>query len=211
MKIIGINGSPREKGNTFTALSAAGRIFKMKNIEFEIFNIGLNEIRGCAACGACVRNKNEKCIFENDLVNEGIQKLKEADGILLGSPVHFAGIGGSMKSFCDRVFYVASANGGMFRHKVGASIAAVRRSGGLPTFDGLNHYMTYSEMLLVGGNYWNVIHGRAEEEAACDAEGIQTIEVMARNMVWILNLIESGKNKIYEPEVENKVYTHFIR
>lgn len=137
--------------------------------------------------------------------------MKEADGILLGSPVHFAGIAGSMKAFCDRVFYVSSANGNLFRHKVGASIAAVRRSGGLPTFDGLNHYMTYSEMILVGGNYWNVIHGRIEDEAKQDAEGIQIIEVMAKNMAWILNLMENGKEKIYKPEVEKKIYTHFIR
>lgn len=211
MKVIGINGSPHAEGNTYTALAAAGRIFKMKNIDFEIFNIGLKPIRGCAVCDACGYNKNEKCIFEDDCVNEGIQKMKEADAILLGSPVHFAGIAGNMKSFCDRVFYVAGKNGGLFRRKVGASVVAVRRSGGLPTFDGLNHYMSYSEMLLVGGNYWHVIHGLKEGEAKQDAEGLQTMEVMARNMAWLLNLIESGKEKVYEPEVEKKVYTHFIR
>lgn len=211
MKVLGINGSPHGEGNTFSALNIAGEIFNQEGIDFEIFNVGMKAVQGCTGCGACGKKQNEECIFTKDVVNEGIQKMKEADGIILGSPVHFSGIGGNMKSFCDRAFYVAGANGGLFRHKVGASLVAVRRSGGVTTFDQLNHYITYSEMVMATGNYWSVIHGRTPGEAEQDTEGAQTIEVVAKNMVWLMRLIEKGRGQIPEPKASKKIYMHFIR
>lgn len=211
MKVLGINGSPHAEGNTFTALSIAGEIFAQESIEFEVFNVGMKAVQGCTGCGACGKNKNEECIFTKDVVNEGIQKMKEADGIIFGTPVHFSGIGGNMKSFCDRAFYVAGNNGGIFRHKVGASVTAVRRSGGVTTLDQLNHFITYSEMVLATGNYWNVIHGRKPGEAEEDIEGSQAIEVTAQNMAWLLKLIENGKGIVPEPNPVHKVFMHFIR
>lgn len=183
MKVLGINGSPHAEGNTFSALSMAGEIFAQEGIEFEIFNVGMKPVQGCIACGSCGKSKNEECIFKTDIVNEGIQKMKEADGIIFATPVHFSGIGGNMKSFCDRAFYVSLKNGGLFRHKVGAAIAAVRRSGGVTTLDQLNHFITYNEMVLASGNYWTVIHGRSPGEADQDLEGAQAIEVTAKT--WL--------------------------
>ena len=133
MKVIAINGSPKTNGNTHTALALVGEQLQKEGIEFEIIQVGNKLIRGCMACGACAKNLNEKCIYDDE-VNACLQKLKTADGILLGAPVHYAGIAGTMKSFLDRLFYVAGVNGGLFRHKVGASVVAVRRSGGVPTF-----------------------------------------------------------------------------
>lgn len=211
MKVLGINGSPHAEGNTFIALSIAGEIFARESIEFEIFNVGMKPVQGCTGCKVCGEKQNEECVFTKDIVNEGVQKMKAADGIIFGSPVHFAGIGGNMKSFCDRAFYVASGNGGLFRHKVGASVVAVRRSGGVTTFDQLNHYITYSEMVLASGNYWNVIHGRTPGEAEQDTEGKQAIEVTARNMVWLMKLIDNGKGIVPEPNPVQKEYMSFIR
>jgi|ADurb_H2B_01_Slu_FD_contig_21_995142_length_1279_multi_11_in_0_out_0_2 multimeric flavodoxin WrbA len=211
MNVIGINGSPHGDGNTFTALSIAGEIFKQNRIDYEIFNVGMKAVQGCTGCNACGKNKNEECIFTKDVVNEGIQKIKNADGIILASPVHFSGIGGNMKSFLDRAFYVAGANEGLFRHKVAASLVAVRRSGGVATVDQLNHYITYSEMVMATGNYWNVIHGRKVGEAEQDTEGAQAIEVTAENMVWLMRLIENGRTVIPEPHPYKKTYMHFIR
>lgn len=121
-------------------------------------------------CGGCSRNKNEKCVIDNDEVNEWIAKMKESDGIILGSPVHYSAIVGTMKSFLDRAFLVTLVNDGMLRHKVGASVVAVRRSGGIPVFDQLNNYITYSEMLMLTSNYWNVAYARTENEVLQDSE-----------------------------------------
>ena len=211
MKVIGINGSPHGEGNSFTALNIAGEIFKQNSIDFEIFNVGMKAVQGCTGCNACGKNKNEECIFTKDVVNEGIQKIKKADGIILASPVHFSGISGNMKSFLDRASYVAGANDGLFRHKVAASMVAVRRSGGVATVDQLNHYITYSEMVMATGNYWNVIHGRKAGEAEQDTEGAQAIEATAENMVWLMRLIENGRGVIAEPHPYKKTYMHFIR
>lgn len=128
-------------------------------------------IRGCLACGGCSKNLNQKCVIQNDEVNEWIQKMSKADGIILGSPVHYSSIAGTMKSFLDRAFLVTSVNGGMLRHKVGASVVAVRRAGGIPVFDQPNNYINYSEMVIPTSNYWNVVFGNAAGEATKDKEG----------------------------------------
>lgn len=210
MKVIAINGSPNKTGNTFHAIQLVADELKKEGIETEIIHIGNKIIRGCLACGACARNQNEECIIDDE-VNEVLQKLKKADGIILGSPVHYSAIAGTMKSFLDRTFYVAGVNGSLFRHKVGASVVAVRRSGGLPTFNQLNNYLNYAETVMPTSNYWNVIHGRAPGEVLLDEEGVQIMRVLAKNMAWVMKLVENGKDKIKEPERENKTFMNFIR
>ncbi len=211
MKVIAFNGSPRPAGNTFAALELVGTELQKEGIDFEIVQIGNKLIRGCLACGSCVKNKNERCIIDGDEVNDCIQKAKNADGILLGSPVHFAGIGGTMKSFLDRLFYVSSVNGGLLRHKIGAAVVAVRRSGGIPTFDALNHYITYAEMIMPTSNYWNVIHGTIPGDTSQDIEGEQIMRILGKNMAWLLKVIAAGKQHVPAPAAEKKILTNFVR
>ncbi|ABB13827.1 flavodoxin family protein [Carboxydothermus hydrogenoformans] len=210
MKVVAFNGSPRANGNTYQALKLVLAELEKEGIEGEIIQVGDKVIRGCLACGKCVRNKNERCAIDDE-VNDWIQKMKEADGIILGSPVHYSGITATMKAFLDRAFYVASANGGLFRHKVGAAVVAVRRSGGVAAFDQLNHYLHYAEMFIPVSNYWNVIHGTKPGEALQDEEGVQIMRVLGKNMAYLLKLIAKGKGEIEAPEKESKVYTNFIR
>ena len=211
MKVVAFNGSPKKAGNTFHALKMVTDELEKAGIETEIVQVGNQAIRGCAACGMCIKNKNEQCVLPDDGLNELLQKMKHADGILLGSPVHYAGMGGTMKSFLDRAFYVAGANGGLMRHKVGASVVAVRRSGGLPTFNQLNNFLSYAEMLIPTSNYWNVIHGTSPGEATQDDEGVQIMRVLGKNMAWLMKLVEHGKGSVVPPEQEAKTYMHFIR
>ena len=211
MKVIAINGSPNKEGNTFHALNMVGEELIAAGIEFEILHIGNKLIRGCLACGKCFVNRDERCNTTTDDLNLWIQKMKAADGIIIGSPVHYAGIAGTMKSFLDRAFYVAGSNGSLFRHKVGAAVVAVRRSGGSSTFDNLNHYLNYSEMILATSNYWNIIHGRTPGEVAQDGEGVQIMHVLGKNMAWILKMKEASKDLVEAPPKEKKVITNFIR
>lgn len=211
MKVIAINGSPKPKGNTYHAIKLVTEILEENGIETEIVTIGNKMISGCIACNQCIKSKDEQCAIKNDPVNDTIQKMKDADGIILASPVHYAGVGGNMKSFLDRVFYVAGVNGSLFRHKVGASIAAVRRSGGLPTFNELNNFLNYSEMFIPTSNYWNVIHGTKPGEVLEDAEGVQIMKTLGKNMAYLLKLVETGKGKVEQPEMDKKIYTNFIR
>lgn len=203
--------APRKKGNTYHALKLVTEELEKQGIETEIIHLGNKNIRSCMACNQCAKNQDEKCVINSDDVNEHIQKMKEADGIILGSPVHFSSIGASLKSFLDRAFYVTSMNNGMLRHKVGASVVAVRRSGGLPTFNELNNYLTYSEMLIPTSNYWNVIHGTKPGEVLEDAEGIQIMQVLGQNMAWVMKLIENGKTSVTKPPKAKKKFTNFIR
>ncbi|ABR35480.1 flavodoxin family protein [Clostridium beijerinckii] len=211
MKVVAFNGSPKKNGNTYEAIKAVAEELKKENIDVEIVHVGNKVIRGCMACGGCARNMNEKCVMQNDEVNDWIQKMKDADGIILGSPVHYSAIAGTMKSFLDRAFYVTSVNNGMLRHKVGASVVAVRRSGGVPTFTQLNNYLNYSEMLMPTSNYWNVVHGTAPGEAVQDEEGMQIMRVLGKNMAWLLKLADSGKANVEESKGEEKIFTNFIR
>lgn len=211
MKVVAFNGSPNKEGNTYHAIQIVLKELEKEGIETEIIHVGNKSIRGCIACNQCLKNRNEKCSIEGDEVNEWIQKMKDAEGIILGSPVHYSAIGGTMKSFLDRAFYVAGMNGGLLRHKVGASVVAVRRSGGLPTFDQLNNYILYSEMLVPTSNYWNVIHGARPGEALQDEEGVQIMRVLGKNMAWLMKLVENGKGTVKGPEKERKAYMSFIR
>ncbi|MBU3093325.1 flavodoxin family protein [Clostridium sp. CM028] len=211
MKVVAINGSPNKEGNTYHAIKMVANELEKEGIETEIIHVGGKSIRGCTACNQCAKNKNEKCVLPGDDVNEWIQKMNGADGIILGSPVHYASIGGTMKSFLDRAFYVAGNNEGMLRHKVGVSVIAVRRSGGIPTFNQINNYINYSEMLMPTSNYWNVIHGTSPGEALQDEEGVQIMRVLGKNMAWLMKLVENGKENIKAPEREEKIFMNFIR
>lgn len=209
MKVVAILGSPRKNGNTQFALSHIGGILTGEGIDFEIIEIGGKHIRGCIGCNACAKNRDGKCTITADILNDTLVKMKEADGIIISSPVYYSGIAGTMKCFLDRAFYVADVNGGWFRHKVGASVAAVRRTGGSMTFNSLNHYLNIAEMLVPSSNYWNVIHGLSPGDAAKDEEGIQIMTMLAKNMAWLLKMREHSKS--IEPQQAEKVFTNFIR
>ena len=210
MKVVAFNGSPKKEGNTYHGIKMVAEELEKEGIEVEIIHVGNKVIRGCLACNGCVRNQDEKCVI-NDEVNDWIQKMKRADGIIFGSPVHYASVAATMKAFLDRASYVTSVNKSMLRHKIGASVVAVRRSGGVPTFDMLNNYINYAEMLMPTSNYWNVIHGAAPGEVEGDAEGKQIMRVLGKNMAWLMKLVEFGNGKVAEPEKEDKVFTNFIR
>lgn len=209
MKVIALNGSPKKDGNTGQALELVLKQLESENIETEVIQIGGKAIRGCIACNQCAKNRDEKCVLPDDGTNQAIQKLKDADGILIGSPVHYSALSSTLKDFLDRAFYVAGNNGNLFRHKVGASLAAVRRSGGLPTFNQMNNYLNYSEMIIPTSNYWNVIHGTRPGDIHQDAEGVQIMEVLGQNMAWIMKVID--QTDVTPPVIARKKFTNFVR
>ena len=205
MKVLLINGSPKKEGNTFTALDEMRKIFVKEGVEAEIVTVGGLDIRGCAACGYC--HKNGKCVF-NDIVNELAEKFKEADGLVVGSPVYYASANGTLVSLLDRLFYSSSFDKSF---KVGASVAVARRGGCSSTFDELNKYFTISGMPIASSVYWNSVHGRLPGEAKEDLEGLRTMRVLARNMVFLMKSIALGKERFGLPEQEERVMTNFIR
>ncbi len=205
MKVLLINGSPKKEGNTFTALDEMRKIFIKEGVEAEIVTVGGLDIRGCAACGYC--HKNGKCVF-NDIVNELAEKFKEADGLVVGSPVYYASANGTLVSLLDRLFYSSSFDKSF---KVGASVAVARRGGCSSTFDELNKYFTISGMPVASSAYWNSVHGRLTGEAKEDLEGLRTMRVLARNMVFLMKSIALGKERFGLPEQEERVFTNFIR
>lgn len=206
MKVLLVNGSSHKNGCTFTALSETAKTLNEEGIDTEIFQLGNPEIRDCCGCNAC--KEKGKCIF-NDIVNEFIEKAKEADGFVFGTPVYYAHPSGRILSFLDRAFY---AGGYAFAYKPGAAIASARRSGTTASFDVLNKYFTIANMPVISSNYWNNIHGHVAEDAKQDLEGLQTMRNLGRNMAWILKCIELGKSQgIGIPKQEERIYTHFIR
>jgi len=208
MKVIALNGSPRQDGNTATALGLIGKILKDEGFDFEILHIGTQAINGCIGCGKCRETEFNLCIFNQDFVNDWILKLRNADGIILGSPVYYSGIAGSFKSALDRLFYGKSA---LYRYKVGAAICAVRRSGGSSTLDQLMHYLTISEMFIVNSTYWNIVHGREKAEMLLDGEGVQTLETLADNMSFLIKSLKHAEPEIPRPTPRKRVGTNFIR
>ena len=209
MKVIAVNGSPNNSGNTWFALKTAGDVLISEGIDFEIIHVGNKSIHGCLACKKCKENKDNNCSIRNDGFNQYLPSIKDADGIILGSPVYYSGIAGTMKCFLDRLFYVSGANGNWMRHKVGASVVAVRRSGGSATWNGLNHYLTISEMTVASSNYWNIIHGAKEGEAGQDAEGVQIMQVLGANMAWLLKTRQT--NDAIAPPKREKIFMNFVR
>ena len=211
MKVVVINGSPKKEGNTFHAIQLVAEQLEKQNIYVEILHIGNKVIRGCMGCGQCGKQKNEQCMYSNDEVNECIQKMKVADGLILGSPVYFSGITGTMKSFLDRVFYVAGANGSLFRYKVGASVIADRRAGAVVAYSQLNNYITYAEMFMPSSNYWNVTFGAMPGEVLQDNEGVQTMRILGKNMAWLMKTIVESKKENEIPAIESKIRLNYIR
>lgn len=205
MKVLLINGSPRENGNTFTALKEMERVFNAEGVETELLHIGNKAIRGCTACGACARLG--KCVFD-DAVNEIAPKLKECDGIVVGSPVYFASANATVVAFMQRLFYSVDFDLSM---KVGAAVVAARRGGLSATFDELNKFFAISGMPIATSQYWNSVHGRKAGEAEQDYEGLQTMRTLARNMSFLMKSIALGKEKYGLPEQEDRVATNFIR
>jgi len=205
MKVLILNGSPRKNGNTALALEQMESVFEAEGIEVERVNIGAADIRGCIACGACA--KKGACAFD-DLVNEVAPKLEEADGLVLASPVYYASANGSLISLLDRLFYSTSFSKTM---KVGAAVAVARRGGLTATFDELNKYFTISGMPVASSRYWNNVHGAAPGEAAEDAEGLQVVRTLARNMSFLMKSIALGREQFGLPEPETPVFTNFVR
>ena len=194
MKVLLINGSPHAKGNTYIALHEMEQIFAAEGVETELIHIGNKDIRGCIACGSCA--KNGKCVFE-DLVNETAPKFEACDGLVVASPVYYASANATLIAFLDRLFYSTGFDKTM---KVGASVVAARRGGLSATFDELNKYFTISGMPVASSQYWNSIHGRAQGEASQDAEGLQTMRTLARNMTFLMKSIALGKENYGLPE-----------
>ena len=206
MKVLLINGSPRENGNTAFALAQMAEVFAENGVESEILQVGSLPIRGCVGCASCY--KTHKCVFD-DLVNETAARLHEFDGIVIGTPVYYASPNGTLLSFLDRLFY--STGHIDKRMKVGASVVCARRGGCTASMDVLNKYFTISGMPVAPSTYWNLIHGAKPGEAAQDAEGIRTMRNLAKNMVFLMNAIAAEKEKNGLPEPEAKVFTNFIR
>lgn len=207
MKVILVNGSPKEKGCTYTALKEVAQALEKDGIETEIFHVGTEAIRGCMGCGGCSK-LNGQCVYK-DSVNVFIEKAKTADGFVFGSPVHYAAASGAITSFLDRAFYAGKAH---MEYKPGAVIVSCRRGGATAAFDQLNKYFTISNMPIVSSQYWNQVHGNKPEEVKQDIEGIQTMRVLGHNMAWLLKSIEAGRKAgIDLPEREEKIKTNYIR
>lgn len=185
MKVVAFNGSPRKEGNTYLLLKMVCDELEKEGIETEIIQVGDRNIHGCIACGQCRKNLNNQCVFNDDVVNVAINKIIEADGILLGSPVYFADLSAQMKAFIDRVGYVCRPNK-LLRRKVGASVVAVRRNGAIAAFNAMNNLFTISESIVVGSSYWNQGIGKAIGDVENDAEGIQTMKDLGQNIAWTL-------------------------
>ena len=206
MKVLMINGSPHAKGSTYTALHEMEKIFEAEGVECEIVQVGNLDVRGCTACGFCARNG--RCVYD-DIVNEIAAKFEQADALVVGSPVYFASPNGTLLSFLDRLFYSTRFSKLM---KVGAAVASARRGGLTATFDEINKYFTISGMPVASSQYWNDIHGNNAEQAQQDLEGMQTMRVLARNMVFLMKSIALGKEAYGLPEKEErKISTNFIR
>lgn len=209
MKVLLINGSAHETGCTYTALMEAAKVLESEGIFCELFQLGSSPVRDCIGCGACRKQKLGGCVFQDDCVNSLIEKASEADGFIFGTPVYYAHPSGRILSVLDRVFYAGNES---FRHKPGFAIASARRAGTSASLDVLMKYFTISEMPIVPGTYWAMVHGNKPEEVLQDLEGLQTMRNTARNMAWLLKLIEAGKKEgILPPQQEKGVRTNFIR
>lgn len=206
MKVLMLNGSAHQRGNTYDALEEIGKTLEQEGIDYEIFQMGGGPVRDCIGCGKC---SEKGCVFDDDLVNEFVAKAKAADGLVIGTPVYYAHPSGRVQAFLDRVFY---SNGRAFAFKPGAAVAVARRGGTSASFDVLNKYFGISQMPIAGSTYWNLVHGCVPGEAKQDAEGLQTMRNLARNLAWMLKCFEAGKKAGVElPKTERGQQTNFIR
>ncbi|MDD1666494.1 MAG: flavodoxin family protein [Methanomicrobiales archaeon] len=186
MKVVAFNGSARKDGNTAILVRRAFSSLREEGIETELVQLAGEPIQGCNACYRCMKEQNRRCAIEDDIVNECIEKMDGAEGILLASPTYFADVSPAMKALMDRAGFVAMANGSMFRRKVGAAVVAVRRGGAIHAFDTMNHFFFISEMVVPGSNYWNVGIGLDRGDVEKDGEGIRTMQVLGENMAWVM-------------------------
>ena len=190
MKVIAFNGSGRRDGNTAILIKRVLQVLESKGITTELIQLAGEHIRGCNACKVCYSTKNARCAIEDDKVNDYIQKMIEADGMILGSPVYFSMMTPELKALIDRAGYVARANGDLFRRKVGAAIVAVRRAGGIPTFDAINHFFLISQMIIPGSSYWNVGVGGKKGDVEQDEDGLDTMDDLGKNMAWLIKKLK---------------------
>jgi len=207
MKVLLINGSPNKNGCTYTALSEVAGQLEAQGIKTQVFNIGTKAIRGCTDCSSC--EETGYCVYADDGVNECIDLIRNADGVIIGSPVYYASPNGALIALLDRLFY---AGGDKFAYKPAASVVSCRRGGAATAFDVLNKYFTISGMPIVSSQYWNAVHGNTPEEVKQDLEGLQVMRTLGRNMAWLLQCIDQAKATIPYPEKEAVAQrTNFIR
>ena len=206
MNVLLINGSPHENGCTFTALSEVADQLKKNGLETHIFHIGADPIADCTGCGECT--ESSQCVFDSDRVNQCIGLLREADGLVVGSPVYFAGPSGGICSFLNRLFFLKY---GAYANKPAASVVVCRRGGATAALDRLNKYFAIAHMPIVSSQYWAVVHGTTPGEALQDHEGMQTMRALGRNMAWLIRSIQAAKENVSPPKHEAKIRTNFIR
>ena len=212
VKVLLFNGSPHKHGCTCTALEEISKTLKEEGIDSEIYQIGIKSLTPCRGCGACT--SLGKCVINDDDVNNFVEKCRDFDGFIFGSPVHYGSASGGITAFLDRAFFSAfmSGRGDVFSYKPAAAIASARRSGTTATLDQLNKYMTISQMPIISGRYWNMVHGHTPDEVKQDLEGMQNMRILARNMAWHLKCMEAGKRAgVPMPKQEEIVFTNFIR
>lgn len=191
MKVIAFNGSARKDGNTAILINQVFSELEKQDIETEMIQLSGQKIKGCIACYKCFENKDQRCSVKNDIVNDCIEKMLQADGIILASPTYFADVSAELKALIDRAGLVAKANGDMFRRKVGAAIVAVRRGGSVHAFDSINHFFLISQMIIPGSSYWNMGFGLEIGDVENDEEGLQTMRTLGQNMAWLLKKIRT--------------------
>jgi multimeric flavodoxin WrbA len=186
MKVVAFNGSARKDGNTAILVREVFRALEAEGIETELVQLAGEQVRGCTACMRCMKEQNRRCAVDDDILNDCIEKMDGADGIILASPTYFADVSAETKALVDRAGFVAMANGGMFRRKVGAAVVAVRRAGAIHAFDTMNHFFFISEMVVPGSSYWNVGIGLDRGDVMGDGEGLRTMRVLGENMAWVM-------------------------
>lgn len=206
MQVLMINGSPHEKGCTYTALAEVAGELEKQGIGTEIMHVGNKAIQPCIACFKCF--ETGYCIYKTDRVNECVDKLVAADGFIAGTPVYYAGPNGALTSFLDRMFFGKSAK---YALKPAAAVVSCRRGGASASFDRINKYFTIASMPVVSSTYWNSVHGMTPDEVRQDLEGMQVMRMLGRNMAWLLKSIDAGKETVPRPESEPKAMTNFIR
>lgn len=205
MKVLLFNGSPHKEGCTDRALTEVAKTLEANGIDTEIFHIGSSPVGGCTACGGCAQLG--KCVYD-DVVNMALERLDKADGYVFGSPVYYASPNGSMLGFMDRLFYSGKK---YMEYKPAAAVVSARRAGTTASLDAMTKYFTISNMPVVSGNYWNMVHGSKSEDVSEDREGLQTMRAIGNNMAWLLQCIAAGKEQGILPKKEEKIYTNFIR
>lgn len=208
MKVIAINGSPRKGGNTEIVLKAMAVELQKEKIDTEIIQVGNQRLHGCTACEYCASSEKNHCVFKDDILNEVSDKIRAADGFILGSPTYYAGIAGTMKCFLDRLFY---SSGGYFKCKVAAPVAVTRRAGSIEVLDQLTHYLRLAQTVIPPSQYWATVYGAEKGEVLQDGEGMQTIRKNARAMAWLMKSLKDGEGHVPPYVDEERVMTNFIR